>query len=138
MSARVEVISENGVELTWYFKRCRFGMCFDERLDRDTGWWFVSQGCDDKLDEALDGRLPDELINVLRNGYDTKQRIADLEQQLAETQRHNELLRAVANTAYFGRLGYRTHCPICDRINGHDDECEYKAAIDGGALEESE
>lgn len=67
------------------------------------------------------------------------ERIADLESQLAESQRHNELLRAVAVAAEWSARF--ESCPICDAmklesVDSHRDDCPYKAALDGGAMGE--
>lgn len=82
----------------------------------------------------------------------SKQRIADLERQLAKNtetferlrnqlqlkvyrlERHNELLREIVKEAEFSITNGL--CPICgvNKAAGHFSDCLYKAAIDGGAL----
>lgn len=64
-----------------------------------------------------------------------EQRIADLEAQLAEAQRREGLLRSALLGAWSWNDGM---CPCCSLYpkDGHLPDCKYKAAIDGGALEE--
>lgn len=94
-------------------------------------------------------RTMDEILNADFRTAPTPQEVEqwrqeriDLEAQLAESQRREELLRAVAVAQEWnypdGNSG--TCCFFCDRDErwGHSDDCKYKAAIDGGALKEQE
>lgn len=58
-------------------------------------------------------------------------------ERITELEAHNELLRAVANKAEWVKGALYSACSICDELqqDGHLDTCPYRAAIDGGALQ---
>lgn len=66
-----------------------------------------------------------------------KQRIADLEAQLAEAQRREGLLRPlVVEWVYddYGQFCIHCYAMKLDSVDSHAANCPYKAAIDGGAF----
>ena len=65
----VHLDDDKAMSIEWVFENARFGVCFDvDVTDNESGWWYVSQNAETgELDKMINGKLPDELVKLLRS-----------------------------------------------------------------------